>query len=104
MSRKQRVQNLLDAHYPGASIDVIDETHGHNVPKDGETHLRLRVVWEGFEGVNRVKRQRAVQKLMQAEFDTGLHALALELRTPAEWSKLGAVEPPPCKGGAKREA
>lgn len=100
MSRIDRVRAALAERFPEAHAEVLDETHGHNVPRDGQTHLRVRVVCASFEGMNRVKRQREVQRLLQPEFDTGLHALALELRTPAEWEKLGPSTPPPCRGGS----
>ena len=58
---------------------------GHSGARPGgETHYRLRVVATAFEGLSRVARQRLVYDLLREEFDTGLHALALELKTPAE--------------------
>lgn len=37
-----------------------------------------------FEGLSRVARQRLVYDTLREEFDTGLHALALVLKTPDE--------------------
>lgn len=50
----------------------------------GETHYRLRVVAAAFEGLSRVARQRLVYQALAPEFETGLHALSLDLKTPAE--------------------
>ncbi len=50
----------------------------------GETHYRLRIVSDAFEGLSRVARQRLVYDTLREEFDTGLHALSLDLKTKAE--------------------
>ncbi|MCL4714719.1 MAG: BolA family transcriptional regulator [Hyphomonadaceae bacterium] len=50
----------------------------------GETHYRLRIVSDAFEGLSRVVRQRLVYDTLREEFDTGLHALSLDLKTKAE--------------------
>lgn len=50
----------------------------------GETHYRLRMVSAAFEGLSRVARQRLVYDALREEFDRGLHALSLELKTPSE--------------------
>lgn len=50
----------------------------------GETHYRLRIVSDAFEGLSRVARQRLVYDALREEFDTGLHALSLDLKTKAE--------------------
>jgi len=40
--------------------------------------VRMRA--QAFEGLSRVAAQRLVMKALQAEFDDGLHALALDIR------------------------
>lgn len=50
----------------------------------GETHYRLRLVSTSFAGLSRVARQRLVYDALREEFDTGLHALSLDLKTPEE--------------------
>ncbi len=50
----------------------------------GETHFALLVVSEAFDGLGRVQRSRAVHEALADEFRSGLHALSLTLRTPAE--------------------
>ncbi len=50
----------------------------------GETHFHVRVVAPKFVGLSRVARTRLVNEALRAEFDTGLHALALTLRAPGE--------------------
>ncbi|GLI59835.1 hypothetical protein VaNZ11_001822 [Volvox africanus] len=52
--------------------------------ESGETHFRVEVVSEAFEGLTQVKRQRMIYQLLEEEFAMGLHALSLITRTPAE--------------------
>lgn len=58
----------------------------------GETHYSVLLVSEGFRGMNRVARSRAVHKALAGEFGAvesgGMHALALTLRTPEEHRTL----------------
>ncbi|MBX3431129.1 MAG: BolA family transcriptional regulator [Hyphomonadaceae bacterium] len=49
----------------------------------GETHYRLEMHAEAFKGLSRVERQRLVYAALREEFETGLHALSLDLKTAA---------------------
>ena len=75
--RLQAVQFLLE--------DDSSRHAGHaGARPGGETHYRLRIVSPAFDGLNRVDRQRLVYQALAGEFETGLHALSLDLKTPAE--------------------
>ena len=50
----------------------------------GETHYHVVMISAAFQGLNRVARQRLVYQALREEFDTGLHALSLDLKTPEE--------------------
>lgn len=67
---------------------MIDESSlhaGHAGAKpEGETHFRLRIVSGDFAGMGRLERQRLINALLGEEFNSGLHALALELKAPGE--------------------
>jgi BolA protein len=82
------MEALLKAKFAPTAFALDDEssTHaGHSGARPGgETHYRLRLVSAAFEGLNRVERQRLVYQALREEFDTGLHALSLDLKTPAE--------------------
>jgi BolA protein len=82
------METALVAQFSPASLTLIDESAKHaghaGAQPGGETHYRLRIVAEAFQGLGRVARQRLVYDLLREEFDTGLHALAMELKTPAE--------------------
>lgn len=68
------------------SMTVKDDSASHaghaGAAPGGETHYSVEIVSEAFEGLSRVQIQRSVMMVLQTEFDTGLHALALKARAP----------------------
>jgi BolA protein len=78
----------LDQAFAPKSLEVINESHlhaGHQPGFDGkgESHIRIRIVAEAFNGMNRVAAHRAINALLRDEFDAGLHALAIDARGTA---------------------
>lgn len=51
---------------------------------DAETHFRLTVVSQHFEGQRPIQRHRTIYGLLSQELQSGVHALALNTRTPTE--------------------
>lgn len=88
LSRAARIEKLLKALLTAHEFVLEDESARHaghaGARPGGETHYRLRIVSEAFEGLSRVARQRLVYEALREEFDTGLHALSLDLKTRAE--------------------
>jgi len=85
-------------------LEVVDESHMHNVPEGAQSHFKVVVVSNQFEGKNLVSRHRMVNALLKDAFDQGLHALALHTMTPAEWFEKGGETPnsPECMGGGAK--
>src|ERR1700730_17398744 len=90
-----RIRAKLQAAFAPDSIDVIDEYHMHAshahamkrpgaAENPGGTPLHVKVVSEAFKGKSRVERHRAINHLLRAEFDAGVHALAIEAKAPGE--------------------
>lgn len=50
----------------------------------GDTHYKLFIVSELFDGVSRIDRQRMVMNLLKDEFNSGLHALEIRAYSPNE--------------------
>lgn len=95
---------LVDALAPSV-LEIENESHGHNVPKNSETHFRVVVVSEAFAGLPRVKRHQLVYAAAQEALDRGVHALAMQCFTPEEWQQDPArLASPPCRGGMKKES
>ena len=86
--RAERIRSALLAAFPDAAVEVVDDSHRHaghaGARPEGETHYSVRVVSPAFAGLNRVSRSRAAHAALEAEFRTGLHALALRLLAPDE--------------------
>ena len=80
-------KKLHDAFAPDR-LDVIDESHlheGHMGHRPGgETHFRVNIVSDGFEGKSRIERHRLVNGALAAELAGPVHALALKAQTKAE--------------------
>ncbi|BAJ81105.1 MULTISPECIES: BolA family transcriptional regulator [Acidiphilium] len=94
-SRSDRIRAILAERFAPGLLELKDDSAKHashigrmtgpgHAPEAGETHYRLKMVAEAFRGMNRVARQRAVNEALKAEFETGLHALSLDLKTPDE--------------------
>jgi BolA protein len=88
LSRAKRMETLLNAQFAPQSLLVEDQSAMHaghaGARPGGQTHYRLMLVSQAFAGLSRVERQRLVYQSLREEFDTGLHALSLDLKTPEE--------------------
>jgi len=87
-------------------LQVINESHMHAVPKNSETHFKVVVVSECFEGVKAIDRHRKVNSILSGELGSGsggggVHALSIVAKTPKQWHESGenAGKSPPCRGG-----
>ncbi|XP_046330477.2 DNA-binding transcriptional regulator BolA-like isoform X1 [Haliotis cracherodii] len=94
-------KKLADAFQPDV-LEVINESHMHNVPKGSESHFKVLVVSEKFSNQPLIKRHRMVNETLQEELKTQIHALSIHAKTPEQWNtseqKIG--QSPPCRGGA----
>jgi BolA protein len=95
------ITERLQAHFNPVHLDVLNESHMHNVPAGSESHFKVVIVSAAFTGQSLVNRHRSVNALLGELFHQGLHALALHTLTPDEWYAQGgqAPESPPCLGG-----
>jgi len=89
MSMKSSMTAKLEAAFSPERLEVLNESHlhaGHQPGFDGEgeTHMRIRIVSSAFAGMSRVARHRAINEVVKAELDAGLHALAVEAAAPGE--------------------
>ena len=84
----QEMESLLSAAFPDANFVVSNDSakhHGHaGDDGSGESHFSLTIEWAGFVGMNRVARQRAVNKALGDLPGRRVHALAIKARAPGE--------------------
>jgi BolA protein len=84
-----------------AFLEVLNESHKHSVPKNSETHFKVTIVSEQFEGTRAVKRHQMVYGVLAEELQPGkVHALAIHAYTPTEWQGQ-SPDSPNCMGGSK---
>jgi BolA protein len=104
MSIAERLQSKLQAGFSPLHLEVVNESHMHNVPEGSESHFKVTVVSDAFTGEPLLRRHRAVNAAVAEELAGGVHALALHTMTPEEWFAKGGQSPdsPPCLGGSKR--
>jgi len=88
LSRASRIESQLRERFAPVHFVLTDQSASHaghaGARPGGETHYHLAMHASAFEGLSRVARQRLVYDTLREEFDTGLHALTLVLKTPTE--------------------
>ena len=93
MTYQERIRTKVTAALAPQALEIEDQSHLHKghvgARPEGETHFRVRIVSDAFQGQSRVNRQRGVYRLLKEEMDERVHALALETLTPAEAAAAG---------------
>ena len=80
----------LTAALRPAALEVADDSASHAGHGGGkglratETHFRVAVVSDAFEGLPVVARHRLVYAALQTELAEGVHALSIDAKTSAE--------------------
>ena len=69
------IEALIRAGLPGADVTITD------LAGDGD-HYAARVVWDGFGGMSRVARHKAVYAALEGRMGSTLHALQLTTAVP----------------------
>ncbi|RZC65940.1 hypothetical protein C5167_009634 [Papaver somniferum] len=91
-SRGERIKEKLEKELAPVTLEIEDISYQHaghagvRGNANGETHFNVRVVSKEFDGKSLVKRHRLVYDLLQEELQSGLHALSIVAKTPAEVS------------------
>ena len=96
---EEKLANGIDAKH----LEVVNESNNHNVPAGSESHFKVVLVSDAFEGQSLIARHRTINKLLEDELKNQIHALALHTYTEAEWRDRHGEAPmsPPCRGGSK---
>ena len=90
MSVARSIEGKLSAAFAPLTLDVRDESALHaghaGARPGGESHFRVLIVSDRFEGLSRVARQRLVNAALREELAGPVHALAMSTLTPAEFA------------------
>lgn len=94
------IRSKLEAALQLEVMLVENESDQHSGPAGRESHFKLTLVSEDFEGLMPVKRHQKIYALLAEEKAGPVHALALHLYTPKEWQAKGEQRPnsPDCLG------
>ena len=92
MGASDTIAQKLSAAFGPVELSVEDESAKHaghaGSRPEGETHFRVRIVSDAFEGVSSVERHRRVYAALAGELKSHIHALSLTTLTPAEaWNE-----------------
>jgi BolA family transcriptional regulator, general stress-responsive regulator len=104
MKIQENIERKLRLGMPALlHLEVINESNRHNVPPDSESHFKVVLVAERFEGVGLLARHRIINEILADELANHIHALAIHAYTQKEWVAKTGVAPlsPPCLGGDK---
>ena len=102
---QQGITEKLQSAFTPSHLDVINESHMHNVPPGSESHFKLIIVSETFEGLRLVGRHQLINAALKDELAGPVHALSMETHTPVEWTARGGqtMTSPSCRGGSKND-
>jgi len=97
MNIKESIETKLQSLQP-QFLEVINESHKHSVPKGSESHFKVIIVSDKFQGKILLARHRTVNKILADELTHSIHALTLNTMTSKEWSERSdkTNNSPPC--------
>lgn len=104
MSVQSDIETKLKDKLQPAYLEVLNESSSHNVPPGSESHFKVIISSDAFEGKMLVARHRMINEILADELQNRIHALALHTYTPDEWKEQNKNAPasPPCLGGGKQ--
>ncbi len=105
MTIQRTIEDKLTGALAPGHLEVINESHMHNVPPGSESHFKVVVVSDQFDGEARVRRHQRINAILADELAGPVHALALQTLTAGEWTKKSGVTPasPRCMDDGKAD-
>lgn len=97
------IESKLKQAFNPSHIQVVNESHTHNVPPGSESHFKVVLVSEAFAGLRQVKRHQMVYAELKEELAEQVHALALHTYSPEDWAGAAVPQSPDCLGGSKHD-
>lgn len=96
---EQKISQGLDVIH----LAIENESHLHSGPAT-DSHFKLVVVSDDFEGKRPVARHQMIYGILAEEMAGAIHALVIHPYTSAEWQQRGGQVPEsaPCRGSIKK--
>jgi BolA protein len=103
VSVAEQIETKITTALEPRHLEVVNESFKHAVPPGSESHFKLVIVSDRFDGQVRVRRHQMVNRILATELRHSIHALSMETLTAAEWTARGGttLATPPCLGGGK---
>jgi len=83
VTRTEKIETRLREAFAPRVLDVVDESERHRghagYQEGGESHYRVTIESEAFQGLGRIERHRAVHAALGPELVAEIHALALKI-------------------------
>lgn len=88
----QEIQELLVGNLNPYLIELVDDSASHAghagaAGYSGESHFKLFIVSDNFEGLSSVKRHQLVYTTLNQMMQSKIHALNIKAKTVAEYTK-----------------
>lgn len=85
MDRKENIQTKLSVLNPHF-LEIVDESalhagHAGNPNGNAESHFAIKIAAEELKNLSFVKQHRIINNLLKEEFNSGLHALSIKIKT-----------------------
>ncbi|HQQ64044.1 MAG TPA: BolA/IbaG family iron-sulfur metabolism protein [Pseudomonadales bacterium] len=102
-TRQAAIDQIVRDAFSPHHCELVNESYMHSVPAGSESHFKLVLVSDLFEGLRPVARHQRVYATLGGMMQQ-IHALALHTYTLAEWAAQGkAPDSPKCLGGSKHD-
>ena len=75
-SVKSKIKDKLISVFNPSFLDLINESHMHNVPEDSESHFKIVLVSRNFNGLTEVNRHKSVYKAL-GDIMNSIHAISI---------------------------
>ncbi|KWW10121.1 BolA [Pasteurella multocida] len=86
MSKQQELITRLTEAFEPHFLVVENESHMHSSGRGANSHFKIVLVSERFDGLSKVARHRQLYQFLADDLAQGIHALALHLYTKEEWN------------------
>lgn len=81
-SVEETIREMLNKAFAPVTLEVENDSHRHaghaSSPGTGESHFRVHIVSEKFNGLSRVERHRLVNEALGNLLEGRIHALAIK--------------------------
>ena len=105
MGIEANIESKLIDEFSPSRLRIDNDSKRHAGPAT-ESHFRVVIVADAFDGCNRVKRQRMVYACLNEELAGPIHALQMKCLTPDEYEAADGevtLKAPRCAGAHRRK-